>query len=85
MSFIARLVSQPGKIIFSHTNLNDIGVIEKNNGYKNDQIVMRTASIDKFEVMDLSYPTGGGVWTKGRGKGLMVKLSQPGTKNNINR
>lgn len=49
------------------------------NDYRN-HVVMRTASINHFEVMDLSNPGADECWTGANIESIYVELSKPGEK-----
>ena len=55
-----------------------LAVVVEDNNYRGT-IVMRTASISQFEVMDLSNPGEDNCWT-GKGNWMRLRLLPKGTK-----
>ena len=60
----------------------EIGVIEDNRSWQNGHVVMRTASGNNFEIMDLSDPQTGSCWANHINKagGPKVRSLAAGTK-----
>lgn len=77
---ITRIYDDDGSINMGDMQPYDIGVIVKaqNSEHRLGRIVMRTASENSFEVMDLSKPQFGGCWTSDCDLSYRVRLFPPG-------
>ena len=74
----------PGVIPMNKMKPLDIGVIieDPEDCYCHDHVVMRTTSLEHFEVIDLTYLKEGSYWTED--SKLKVRLLPSGTQITIN-